>query len=266
MSNVPTADTWTSIVNVFGNVISLNNTYCFNIDLDSPGPKKIVFCICQQAIDTESDTNSDATEIETIDKIGGNGDCGDMKVKDAEIGISEVKVEDDLEAVIGPDFHSNDSDVSTCPSTPILVSNKRGATDMSKASDKRIHKSKKARVCSPVVNKKKTEKTNRSCHKVLTPQEQCIHIAHWIPCGLDMFCNLTQVIQVCLLLERRSSGGRIRRRTHCLQEDFRQVTFKYVMEHHVPYLRDLISKRKKCEELKQLITEVYAEHDKPYML
>jgi hypothetical protein len=34
-----------------------------------------------------------------------------------------------------------------------------------------------------------------------------------------------------------------------------QRTFEYVME-HAPYLGDLIGKRKKREELKQLITEV----------
>jgi hypothetical protein len=46
MANV-TDDAWTSVLNVFGdvvyidiqNVISLENTYCFNINLDSPGPK-----------------------------------------------------------------------------------------------------------------------------------------------------------------------------------------------------------------------------------
>ncbi|KAG2118325.1 hypothetical protein DEU56DRAFT_918932 [Suillus clintonianus] len=113
MSNVPANDTWTSVVNVYGDVIfvdiqnavSLGNTYCFNIDLDSPGPKKIVFRVRPQVIDTESDTDSDATEIETDNEVGGNGDGGDIKVEDAEIGISEVKVEDDQDlAVIGPDF------------------------------------------------------------------------------------------------------------------------------------------------------------------
>jgi hypothetical protein len=46
MANV-TDDAWTSVLNVFGdvifidiqNVVSLENTYCFNINLDSPGPK-----------------------------------------------------------------------------------------------------------------------------------------------------------------------------------------------------------------------------------
>ncbi|KAG1742197.1 hypothetical protein EDB19DRAFT_1827833 [Suillus lakei] len=112
MSNVPADDTWTSIVNIYGdiifidiqNAVSLGDTYCFNIDLDSPGPKKIVFRVHQQVIDTESDTNSDAIEIETDNEVDGNGDGRDIKVEDAEIGISEVKVEDDQEAVIGPDF------------------------------------------------------------------------------------------------------------------------------------------------------------------
>lgn len=47
MSNVTAADAWTSVVNVFGdvvyvdiqNAVSLENTYCFNLNLDSPGPK-----------------------------------------------------------------------------------------------------------------------------------------------------------------------------------------------------------------------------------
>jgi hypothetical protein len=70
--------------------------------------QKIVFRVRQQAIvteaDTESDTDSDATEIETDDEVGGNGDGGDMKVEDTEIGISEVKVEDNLEPLIDLEF------------------------------------------------------------------------------------------------------------------------------------------------------------------
>jgi len=38
------------------------------------------------------------------------------------------------------------------------------------------------------------------------PREQCIHVARWIPCGLDMFCDLKQVIQVCLLLEQEEAA------------------------------------------------------------
>jgi hypothetical protein len=51
MSNVTAADAWTTVVNVFGdvvyvdiqNAVSLHNTYCFNLNLDSAGPK--VCCI-----------------------------------------------------------------------------------------------------------------------------------------------------------------------------------------------------------------------------
>jgi hypothetical protein len=36
---------------------------------------------------------------------------------------------------------------------------------------------------------------------MFTPREHCIHVARWIPRGLDMFCDLNEVIRVCLLLE-----------------------------------------------------------------
>ncbi|KAG1732696.1 uncharacterized protein EDB91DRAFT_1251738 [Suillus paluster] len=118
MANVLTApDAWTSVINVFGdvifvdiqNAISLNNTYCFNVHLDSPGPKKIVFRIQQLEQTNNHDSGSDdsLTEYESDEEEnGGNGDDAEMKTEDAEVGIAEVKVEDeDLGAVIGgPDF------------------------------------------------------------------------------------------------------------------------------------------------------------------
>ena len=49
---------------------------------------------------------------------------------------------------------------------------------------------------------------NRSRHsKVLSPQEQCLHIATWIPRAFDMFCDLAEVIKVCLLLEEEDNNG-----------------------------------------------------------
>ncbi|KAG1731289.1 hypothetical protein EDB19DRAFT_1912585 [Suillus lakei] len=105
MANVTANNTWTSVVNIFGDVIFINiqnvvtfdNIYCFNINLDSSGPKKIVFHECQQITDTESETDSDTMKIETKDvEAGGNGDDMDMKV--------EVKFEDEDLAVISPDF------------------------------------------------------------------------------------------------------------------------------------------------------------------
>ncbi|KAG2070098.1 hypothetical protein BDR04DRAFT_1118613 [Suillus decipiens] len=120
--NVTANNAWTSAINVFGNVIfidiqntvSLDNTYYFNLNLDSPGPKKIVFHICQQAItdvmtesDTESESDSDATEIKTEDvEEGGNANDIEMKTKDTEVRINEIKVEDkDLAAAtINPEF------------------------------------------------------------------------------------------------------------------------------------------------------------------
>ncbi|KAG2135978.1 hypothetical protein DEU56DRAFT_911847 [Suillus clintonianus] len=115
MSNVTVADNaWTSVVNVFGdvvfvdiqNTISLDNTYCFNLNLDSPGPKKIVFRIRQQTNNHDSGSDDSVTEYESDEEEnGGNGDDAEMKTEDAEVGINEVKVEDeDLDAVISPDF------------------------------------------------------------------------------------------------------------------------------------------------------------------
>ncbi|KAG2140393.1 hypothetical protein BD769DRAFT_1384133 [Suillus cothurnatus] len=138
MANL-TDDAWTSVLNVFGdvvfidiqNVISLENTYCFNINLDSPGPKKIIFRIRQQVntsdSDTESEAESDATETETEEE-GGNDDAEmktegvevaeieteeggnhdtEMKTEDVEVTIDPdhqpVKTED-VEAVIDPDY------------------------------------------------------------------------------------------------------------------------------------------------------------------
>ncbi|KAG1880694.1 hypothetical protein C8R48DRAFT_767470 [Suillus tomentosus] len=104
MSNVTANDTWTSVVNVFGDVIfvdiqnavTLDNTYCFNLNLDSPGPKKIVFCIHQQVADsdTESEMDSDVLELETEDVEEGGNDA-EMKTEDTE---------DENLAAINPEF------------------------------------------------------------------------------------------------------------------------------------------------------------------
>ena len=49
---------------------------------------------------------------------------------------------------------------------------------------------------------------NRSRHsKVLSPYEQCLHVARWIPRAFDMFCDLGEVIKVCLLLEEENNAS-----------------------------------------------------------
>ncbi|KAG2150697.1 uncharacterized protein EDB93DRAFT_1103401 [Suillus bovinus] len=113
MANVTANDTWTSVLNVFGDVIfvhiqnsiSVNNTYCFNLNLDSPGTKKIVFRIRKQADnqDSASDDSETESESESEEDNGGNRDNTEMKTEDAEIGINEVKVEDE-DPVIEPEF------------------------------------------------------------------------------------------------------------------------------------------------------------------
>ncbi|KAG1816573.1 hypothetical protein EV424DRAFT_1348185 [Suillus variegatus] len=124
---------------------------------------------------------------------------------------------------------------------------------------------------SPAVIDKKNEKPKRrSRNKVLTPREQCIHIARWIPRGLDMFCDLKQVIQVCLLLDQEEAAEdgdeteeeQIRTARKKILADCDEITrarykrtFEYVTE-HAPYLGTLIGRRNKREELTQLIGEM----------
>ncbi|KAG2028917.1 hypothetical protein BDR03DRAFT_1019167 [Suillus americanus] len=102
----------------------LENTYCFNINLDSPGPKKIVFFHIRQQpevdtnmtdSETDSETDSDATEIKTEDMEGGNNNAeiktkeeggsndAEMKTEDVEVKVPDVKVEDE-DLGIGPDY------------------------------------------------------------------------------------------------------------------------------------------------------------------
>ncbi|KAG1732695.1 uncharacterized protein EDB91DRAFT_1251737 [Suillus paluster] len=156
------------------------------------------------------------------------------------------------------------SEVSTHLSTPPpRISRKRGR-DVLDASDKNGRKSKKA---SPVRAEKKAEK-----HNVLTPREQCIHVARWIPRGLDMFCDLKQTIQVSLLLEQeeeaeaedgdeaeeehiKAARSKILDACDDITRARYKRTFEYVME-HAPYLGTLIGRRKKREELAQLIGEM----------
>jgi hypothetical protein len=40
----------------------------------------------------------------------------------------------------------------------------------------------------------------------MSPQEQCLHVACWIPQGVDMFCKLTDVFRVAPLVEQREAA------------------------------------------------------------
>ncbi|KAG1800201.1 uncharacterized protein HD556DRAFT_1197914, partial [Suillus plorans] len=86
----------------------------------------------------------------------------------------------------------------------------------------------------------------------------------------DMFCDLKQVIQVCLLLEQEEAAEdgdeteeeQIRAARKKILADCDEITrarykrtFEYVTE-HAPYLGTLIGQRKKREELTQLIGEM----------
>lgn len=41
--------------------------------------------------------------------------------------------------------------------------------------------------------------------KVLSPQNQCLCAARWIPHGFNMFCDLGEAIKVTLLLEQEAT-------------------------------------------------------------
>ncbi|KAG1799070.1 hypothetical protein EV424DRAFT_1289381, partial [Suillus variegatus] len=86
----------------------------------------------------------------------------------------------------------------------------------------------------------------------------------------DMFCNLKQVIQVCLLLDQEEAAEdgdeteeeQIRTARKKILADCDEITrarykqtFEYVTE-HAPYLGTLIGQRKKREELMPLIGEM----------
>ncbi|KAG2147370.1 hypothetical protein BD769DRAFT_1382415 [Suillus cothurnatus] len=166
-------------------------------------------------------------------------------------------------------------DSSTRPSTPPPhIPSKRGkdASAASKSSDKDgLYRGR-----SPVIIEKNEKPKRRSRNKVLMPWEQCIHVARWIPHGLDMFCDLKQVIQVCLLLEQEEAAKdgdemeeeEIKCACRKILDDCDELTrarykrtFKYVTENS-PYLGTLIGRRKKHEELTQLIGEVSPNPDK----
>ncbi|KAG1799069.1 hypothetical protein EV424DRAFT_1546147 [Suillus variegatus] len=119
MSNVTVADT---ALNVFGNVafidiqnaISVNNTYFFSLNVDSPSLKTIVFRIGSQQPATISESNTsnnsagaDDSETESEPEDEGNSDSGDdmeMQTEDVEDGTNITMVEDEDLAVIGPEF------------------------------------------------------------------------------------------------------------------------------------------------------------------
>ncbi|KAG1750377.1 uncharacterized protein EDB91DRAFT_1078427 [Suillus paluster] len=148
---------------------------------------------------------------------------------------------------------SSGSNTTSPSSKESDVSSKRGknAADAStKLSDKDGHKSKKDRGHSNLVTiEKKTETTKRrSRNKVLTPREQCIHVAHWIPHGLNMFCDLKQAIQVSLLLEQEAAEAEDRDET---EEEHIKAARRKILDTWT-----LIGRRKKRDELAQLIGEM----------
>ncbi|KAG2367260.1 hypothetical protein BDR07DRAFT_1606178 [Suillus spraguei] len=55
---------------------------------------------------------------------------------------------------------------------------------------------------------KDSDSGNKSKQKGMSLQEQCLHVARWIPRGVDMFCKLTDVFRVAPLVEQREAAER----------------------------------------------------------
>ncbi|KAG2112882.1 hypothetical protein DEU56DRAFT_919751 [Suillus clintonianus] len=75
MTTTTTSDDWNAAVNILHNVvfldiqnvISLNGTYCFNLNIESPGVKKIVFRIRKWDIEEIEDPGVKTKEGENIE-------------------------------------------------------------------------------------------------------------------------------------------------------------------------------------------------------
>jgi hypothetical protein len=63
-----------------------------------------VFRIREQADHQDSASDSETESESEEEDNGDNGDDTEMKTEDAEVGINEVKVEEEDTAVIGPEF------------------------------------------------------------------------------------------------------------------------------------------------------------------
>lgn len=40
----------------------------------------------------------------------------------------------------------------------------------------------------------------------MTPREQCLQAARWIPRGVDMFCKLADIFRIAPLIEQREAA------------------------------------------------------------
>ncbi|KAG2337488.1 hypothetical protein BDR05DRAFT_1004971 [Suillus weaverae] len=113
MANITASanNAWTSILNIFKdvvfidiqNTISLNNTYCFNLNLDSPSPKKIVFASTNRLIIRTQFLMTWRPNLNLKKRVMVVMGMTEMKTEDVEVRIDEVKVEDE-DLVISPDF------------------------------------------------------------------------------------------------------------------------------------------------------------------
>ncbi|KAF9230710.1 hypothetical protein BU15DRAFT_83296 [Melanogaster broomeanus] len=58
-----------------------------------------------------------------------------------------------------------------------------------------------------VIDRPPSSSNSRSKHDSDSEHDVCVHAARWIPRAFDMYCNLDEVIKICLLLEDEASDS-----------------------------------------------------------
>ncbi|KAG1744746.1 hypothetical protein EDB19DRAFT_1960348 [Suillus lakei] len=105
----------------------------------------------------------------------------------------------------------------------------------------------------------------------MTPQEQCLQAARWIPQGVDMFCKLADIFQIAPLIEQREAAEKVdhiedeKMKNDCEAilknvskdvEDQTMQSYKRITT-TTPYLLTLVNgNRKKRQELEGLLAEM----------
>ncbi|KAG1788721.1 uncharacterized protein HD556DRAFT_1447573 [Suillus plorans] len=118
---------------------------------------------------------------------------------------------------------------------------------------------------------KDSDSGNKPKQKGMSLQEQCLHIAHWIPRGVDMFCKLTDVFWVAPLVEQREAAEKADHIEDEQVKSDREAILKNISKDEearmmrtykkittaAPYLLTLVNgNKKKRRELEGLLTEM----------
>ncbi|KAG1793808.1 hypothetical protein EV424DRAFT_1649225 [Suillus variegatus] len=253
---------WNAAVNVLGdvvfldirNVVSLDSTYCFNLNIDTPGIKKIVFRIrewVEEAVEpAESATNQTSSQPVVASpcnlltrRMGNpNPDPANPTVpwKSNNDGTSS----------------SEESSASSVDELSSLGSQKGSAKP------KKLRKS-----TSKVTNDKKGSGPTRS------GREECMHVARWIPRGIDMFVILKDTFHIARYMEAeeaaktstKSEDEDLKRE----QKDALSIVTKDAQERHLktyqrilfsaPHLQTLIRGRHNRTKLETELNSILSE-------